>query len=45
MTRSKPVLQALLLGAVYSVLIWTVMAQEPLSKSVEAQKASAPAKE
>jgi small conductance mechanosensitive channel len=42
---SKPVLQALLLGAVYSVLSWTVMAQEPLSRSGEPQKATAPAKE
>jgi small conductance mechanosensitive channel len=42
---SKPVLQALLLGAVYSVLSWTVMAQEPLSKAGEPQKATAPAKE
>jgi methionine-rich copper-binding protein CopC len=45
MTRSKPVLLALLLGAVYSILSWTVMAHEPLSKSAEAQKASATAKE
>ena len=45
MTRIKPVLQALLLGAVYSVLSWTVMAQEPLSKSGEAHKVAAPAKE
>ena len=42
---SKPVLQALLLGAVYSVLCWTVMAQEPLSKPGEPQKVAAPARE
>ena len=41
----KPVLQALLLGAVYSVLSWTVMAQEPLGKAGEPQKATGPAKE
>jgi hypothetical protein len=44
MTRIKPVLQALL-GAVYSVLSWTVMAQEPLSKAGEPHKVAAPAKE
>jgi small conductance mechanosensitive channel len=42
---SKPVLQAILLGAVYSLLSWTVMAQEPVSKPGDPQKATAPAKE
>jgi len=45
MTRIKPVLQALLLGAACSVLSLTVMAQEPLSKSGEPHKVAAPAKE
>ena len=45
MTRIKPVLQALLVGALYSVLAWTVMAQEPLGKAGEPQKMTAPAKE
>jgi len=45
MTRIKPVLQTLLLGAACSLLNWTVMAQEPLSKSGEPHKVAAPAKE
>jgi len=45
MTRIKAVLQALLAGALYSVLTWTVMAQEPLGKTGEPQKLTAPAKE
>jgi small conductance mechanosensitive channel len=45
MTRIKPVLQALLVGALYSVLTWTVMAQEPLGKAGEPQKMTVPAKE
>lgn len=45
MTRMKPVLQGLLLCAVYSLLSWTVMAEEPLSKAGKPQKAAAPANE
>ena len=41
----KLVLQAVLLGAVYSVLTSTVMAQEPVGKAGEPQKMAAPAKE
>jgi hypothetical protein len=45
MTRIETVLQAVLLGAVYSLLSWTVMAQEPVSKPGDPQKVAAPAKE
>ena len=41
----KLFLQAVLLGAVYSVLTSTVMAQEPVGKAGEPQKLTAPAKE
>ncbi len=41
----KLVLQAVLLGAVYSVLTSTVMAQEPVGKASEPQKLTTPAKE
>jgi len=45
MTRIKPVLQALLLVAVYSLLTLAAMAQEPVGKAGEPHKVAAPAKE
>ncbi|HUV64881.1 MAG TPA: mechanosensitive ion channel family protein [Sedimentisphaerales bacterium] len=41
----KLLLQAILLGAVYSMLSWTVMAQEPVGKAGEPQRLNSPAKE
>jgi hypothetical protein len=41
----KLILRAVLLGALYSVLISSVMAQETIGKSGELQKPTAPAKE
>jgi hypothetical protein len=43
--RHKLLLQAILLGAVYSMLSWTVMAQEPVGEVGEPQKLTAAAKE
>lgn len=43
--RHKPVLRAVLLVAVYSLLTLAAMAQEPVGKTGELQKLTAPAKE